>query len=85
MGGDLKYTGTTTSRSLLEGLEKDRMPAYTVLNLRTGYAAEHWRLTFWANNATDEEYFLYRAEAPGSQIAAVGRERVIGSTLDLTF
>ncbi|MED5611660.1 TonB-dependent receptor [Pseudomonas sp. JH-2] len=85
IGGDLKYTGTTTSRSLLEGLEEDRLPAYTLLNLRTGYAAEQWRLTLWANNVTDEEYYLYRSEAPGYQIAAIGRERVVGATLDLSF
>lgn len=85
IGGDLKYTGTTTSRSQLEGVEKDRLPVYTLLNLRTGYAGDQWRLTLWANNVTDEEYFLYRYDEPGYQLASVGRERVIGSTLDVNF
>lgn len=85
VGGDLKYTGSTTSRSLMEGAEKDRLPVYTILNLRTGYAGDQWRLTLWANNATDEEYYLYRYDEPGSQFASVGRERVVGTTLDLTY
>ncbi|MCY1502353.1 Vitamin B12 transporter BtuB [compost metagenome] len=85
VGGDLKYTGTTTSSSRLNGLEEDRLPVYTVLNLRTGYAGDQWRLTLWANNVTDEEYFLYRYDQPGAQVATVGRERVVGTTLDLTF
>ncbi|MDG9925057.1 MULTISPECIES: TonB-dependent receptor [unclassified Pseudomonas] len=85
VGGDLKYTGSTTSRSLLEGAEKDGLPVYTLLNLRTGYAGDQWRLTLWANNVTDEEYYLYRYDEPGSQFASVGRERVIGTTLDLTY
>jgi outer membrane receptor protein involved in Fe transport len=85
IGGDLKYTGTTTSRSQLEGAAKDRLPVYTLLNLRTGYAGDQWRVTLWANNVTDEEYVLYRYDEPGYQLATVGRERVVGSTLDINF
>ncbi|WP_220811388.1 TonB-dependent receptor domain-containing protein [Pseudomonas paralcaligenes] len=85
VGGDLKYTGTATSSSRLNGLEEDRLPAYTLLNLRTGYAGDQWRVTLWANNVTDEKYFLYRNDEPGSQSATVGRERVVGSTLDINF
>ncbi|MBO3278095.1 TonB-dependent receptor domain-containing protein [Pseudomonas schmalbachii] len=85
VGGDLKYTGTTTSTTVLTGEEEDRMPVYTVLNLRTGYAAEQWRLTLWADNATDEEYFLFRNKDSAVQTAVVGRERVVGATLDLNF
>lgn len=85
IGGDLKYTGSTTSRSLLEGADKDRLPVYTVLNLRTGYNAEHWTVTLWANNVTDEEYFLYRFDQPSGHYAAVGRERVAGVTVDIMY
>jgi outer membrane receptor protein involved in Fe transport len=85
VGGDAKYTGTTRSRSQLEGGPKDDMPSYTVLNLRTGYASDYWKLTLWANNVTDEEYFLYRYAEPGFEVATVGRERVVGTTLDLFY
>lgn len=85
VGGDAKYTGTTRSRSQLEGGPKDDMPSYTVLNLRTGYASDFWKLTLWANNVTDEEYYLYRYAEPGFELATVGRERVVGTTLDIFY
>lgn len=85
VGGDLKYTDSTISRSLLEGVENDRLPSYTLLNLRTGYAVGNWCVTLWANNVTDKEYFLYRSDVPDYQLGTVGRERVAGVTLDVMY
>jgi outer membrane receptor protein involved in Fe transport len=85
LGGDLKYTGEALSRSMLEGGPRDVLPAYTVVNARIGYESEHWRLTAWADNLFDEEYFLYRFDTDPLQVATVGRGRVVGLTLHANF
>lgn len=85
VGGDVKYTGKALSRSVFEGLPADQMPAYTVVNLRTGYAWSRARLSLYVDNALDEKYFLYRFDDPGFQVATVGKGRRVGLELYARF
>lgn len=84
-GGDLKFTGKALSRSVLEGVPPDNLPSYTVLNLRAGYQWGNYRLAAYVDNATDEEYFLYRYNDPAFQVATVGRPRTVGLVFDAQF
>lgn len=85
VGGDAKYTGSALSRSVFEGLPPDRLPAYTVVNARAGYQWTRTRLSFYVDNALDEEYFLYRFDAPSFQVGTVGKGRRAGVELHARF
>jgi iron complex outermembrane recepter protein len=84
-GGDVVYTGSTLSRSLLESGLRDELPAYTLVNLRGGWTRGRWRLSAWGSNLLDKTYFLYRSEAPGADFATLGRGRRAGVNLGLAF
>lgn len=85
VGGDVKYTSRALSRSVFEGAPPDYLPAYTVLNLRAGYAWKQARLSVYADNATNEKYFAYRFDDPSFQVATVGKGRSVGVVLDASF
>lgn len=82
-GGDLKYTDNALSSSVLTGGQADYLPSYTVLNLRGGYSWGASRLTLFVDNATDEEYFLFRNTAQNS--ATVGKPRMVSLVFDHRF
>ncbi|MDB4721991.1 TonB-dependent receptor [Verrucomicrobiales bacterium] len=84
-GADMKYTSSSISRSVFEGLEKDELPGYTVANLRAGYRKDNWSITAFISNATDEEYFLYRYDTPKLQVGTLGLERFCGLRASYTF
>lgn len=84
-GGDMIYTGSSLSRSLLEAGLRDELPAYTLVNLRGGWSHKSWRLSAWADNLLDKMYFRYRYEAPGANFATLGRGRRAGVNLGLAF
>jgi outer membrane receptor protein involved in Fe transport len=85
VGGDVKHTSRALSRSVFEGVPADYLPAYTVLNLRGGYAWKQARVSVYADNATDEKYFLYRFDDPSFQVGTVGKGRSVGVVLDASF
>jgi outer membrane receptor protein involved in Fe transport len=85
IGGDVKHTSKALSRSVFEGLPADQLPAYTVLNLRAGLQCRRLRVSLYADNASDEKYFLYRYDDPSFQVATVGKGRTFGVTLDAQF
>ena len=84
-GADMKYTSSAISRSVFEGLEKDELLGYTVINLRAGYRKDNWSITAFVSNVTDEEYFLYRYDTPKLQVGTLGLERFCGLRVSYTF
>jgi outer membrane receptor protein involved in Fe transport len=84
-GADMKYTSSAISRSVFEGLEKDELLGYTVVNLRAGYRKDNWSITAFVSNVTDEEYFLYRYDTPKLQVGTLGLERFCGLRVSYTF
>jgi iron complex outermembrane recepter protein len=85
VGGDVKYTGRALSRSVFEGVAPDYLPNYTLLNLRAGYRVGNYRFNVFANNVTDERYFLYRFDDPTFQVGTVGKGRTVGISFDAVF
>ncbi|MDA7681202.1 TonB-dependent receptor [Verrucomicrobiales bacterium] len=85
LGADMKYTSSRVSRSIFEGLERDDLPEYTILNLRLGYRQDDWSITAFASNLTNEEYFLYRYDTPKLQVGTIGLERYIGLRVTYNF
>ena len=84
-GADMKYTSSSISRSVFEGLVKDELPGYTVANLRAGYRKDNWSITAFISNVTDEEYFLYRYDTPKLQVGTLGLERFGGLRISYSF
>jgi len=85
LGADMKYTSSRVSRSIFEGLERDDLPEYTILNLRLGYRQDDWSITAFASNLTNEEYFLYRYDTPKLQVGTIGLERYVGLRVTYNF
>ena len=85
LGADMKYTSSRVSRSIFEGLERDDLPEYTILNLRLGYRQDDWSITAFASNLTNEEYFLYRYNTPKLQVGTIGLERYVGLRVTYNF
>ena len=85
IGGDINYNSSRISRSIFEGLERDDLASYTTLNFRIGYKTDEWTITAFANNLTDEEYFLYRYDTPKLQVGTLGLGRFFGLRASYNF
>lgn len=69
------------SRSLLEAGFEDELAAYALVNLRAGWDRGPVRISVWGDNLTDRNYFRYRYDNPGFQLATLGRGRALGVTV----
>lgn len=78
-----KYTGS--SRSMIEQGVADpvKLKSHTVVDAEIGYAWDQARLTAYATNLFDEEYFTYES-GPGAS-ASLGERREVGLRLDYRF
>jgi outer membrane receptor protein involved in Fe transport len=58
----------------------------TLVNVRAGYQFDNrYRLTLYARNALDEEYFTFLDRDANNDFARVGEPRVIGARFDVEF
>ena len=78
VGADANHTSEATSRSVLEGRPVDRLPSYTLLNVRAGAEYGAFTVTGYVENLTDENYFLYRYDQSDFQLATLGASRAVG-------
>lgn len=65
-----------------------KQSSYQIVNLRTGYEAEHWGIALWAKNLFDEAYVtaLYDNSSMGlGDLVQDGEPRMIGLTLTYRF
>lgn len=85
VGADASYTSETLSRSILEGLPEDTLPSYLVANARLRWERGGWSVLVYVDNVTDEEYFLYRYNDPGFQLATIGRGRTYGASVQYRY
>lgn len=81
--GNLKYTSSTMSRIETGVAEPIDLDPYTTVDLSVGYAWNQARLTLYATNLFDKEYYTYEY-GPGA-IATLGERREIGLRLNYTF
>jgi iron complex outermembrane recepter protein len=84
-GADAKYVDSVLSRSVLEGLPADNMPAYTVINAQFGYRKDNWTITAYVDNLFDKDFLTYRFNDPAFQVATVGAERAYGLSVQYDF
>lgn len=78
-----KYTGSSMSR-LEQGTARPvDLSSYTTVDAEFGYQWNDTRLTAYANNLFDREYFVYEA-GPGV-LATLGDRREVGLRLDHRF
>lgn len=78
VGADANHTSEATSRSVLEGRPVDKLPSYTLLNVRVGAEYGAFTVTGYVENLTDEDYFLYRYDQSDFQLATLGASRAVG-------
>ncbi len=80
-GFDGSYTDEYYARDY-QNLPIDTLGGYTIWNLRTGYRADQWSLTLFADNAFDKDYFVYRdvIEGMGDCCGTLGARRLVGVT-----
>lgn len=81
--GNVKYTSSFNSRIEAGIAEPIELDPYTTVDLSAGYAWNGARLTAYATNLFDAEYFTYEY-GPGT-LATLGDRREIGIRLDYTF
>lgn len=65
-----------------------RQEAYAIVNLRVGYAADHWDVVLWCKNLFDEEYVtvLYDNTSMGlGELVQDGEPQMIGATATYRF
>lgn len=80
--GSVKYTSSFMSR-IEGGVPRPAdLDAYTTVDLSAGYAWERARLTLYATNLFDEEYYTYQYE---DAVATLGDRREVGLRLGYTF
>lgn len=85
VGGDINYTDSALSRSLLEGGLVNEMSSYTLVNLRAGWSSGNWDVIIYADNVTDKDYFLYHFDTPGFQLATLGKSASYGLRTTFRF
>lgn len=85
VGADAKYVSEFLSR--LDFAPHEYVDSYWVANAQAGYQTGGLRLTVFAENLFDEEYFVYESkDTSGQSVAAtLGAGRVIGVTASLKF
>lgn len=81
-GGVVQYVGSQLSR--LEGTDTQRLDSYITVDAQAGYMWDNGaRLTLYANNLFDEEYFTFLTT--DETLAALGPRREIGVRFDRVF
>ena len=81
--GSMKVVSSSTSR-LEQGLVRpETLEGYTTVDASAGYAWEQVKLTAYATNLFDEEYFEY--EYGPDSLATLGDRREVGIRFDYTF
>ncbi|MDF1790447.1 MAG: TonB-dependent receptor [Thalassobaculaceae bacterium] len=85
LGADAKYVSEYLSR--LDFAPHEYVDSYWVANAQMGYQTGGLRLTVFAENLFDEEYFVYESkDTSGQSVAAtLGAGRVVGVTASLKF
>lgn len=66
LGGQVNFTDRCYARLVLEGKDdfyfsashSFRSDSYQLLHADMGYRADGWRISFWARNLTDKDYFV---------------------------
>ncbi len=89
VGADAKYVSEFLAR--LSSTGQTMLDGYLIANMQAGYDAGPWKLTLFAENVFDKDYFTYeQLYDPGTGVreavaATVGEGRLIGLTLSLFF
>jgi outer membrane receptor protein involved in Fe transport len=84
-GADARHVSSYLARDI-QNAPPDHVGDYVVANVRLGYRADRWSMTFFSDNVFNEEYFLYRDIAGTSDCCAtLGPRRVTGVTLNFVY
>lgn len=81
--GNVKYVGSSNSRLENGVATPPKLDSYATVDVSVGYGWDDFKLTAYATNLFDEEYFTYE-NGPGV-MATLGARREIGLQLDYTF
>jgi iron complex outermembrane recepter protein len=70
-----------------EATKYGQIDSYSILNATFGFHTldEHWDLTFWGNNLTDEYYWVSVTQNANTVIRFAGKSRTYGASLTYRF
>lgn len=84
VGADAKYLSRYLARFGSD--PQEYLDGYTVVNAQAGYRAQGWKLTLYAENLFDKEYFVYNdRDTTGDIAATLGPRQVVGMSLTAEF
>ncbi|MCP3734285.1 TonB-dependent receptor [Sphingomonas sp. RP10(2022)] len=83
LGGNLAVQGKTWSGFIPNDNEK--VPAYTVLDLRAGVEKDGWRFSVWGRNVTDSWYWTSATRINDALVRQTGMPRTIGATIGFAY
>jgi outer membrane receptor protein involved in Fe transport len=89
VGMDWRYAGKREGEFTATG-PRQQMPAYDILDLRAGIAAQHWKLTGFVRNVSDELAISSVSSSTlagefGPQMANIYQPRTYGLTVSADF
>ena len=83
LGGNLAVQGKTYSGFIPNDNEK--VPSYTLLDLRAGVEKDGWRLSVWGRNVTDSWYWTSATRINDALVRQTGMPRTIGATIGFAY
>jgi iron complex outermembrane receptor protein len=79
VGAGATYRSSTLS--FFGGTDLLRLPAYSLVDLRTGFEHGSWRVEFWGQNITDRFYATFASRVTDVVVRTVGMPRTYGVTV----
>lgn len=86
LGGGIRYEGVHVAQRPAANTANDtyaRLPAYTLVDVQTGYKAPHWSTNFSVKNLFDKEY--YAGTTPNGALVSYGMPRTFNFGINLNF
>lgn len=84
VGADLKYVSEYLARFGQD--PQEFLEGYLIANLQVGYRTDHFDVTFFAENITDKEYFVYNdRDTTGDIAGSLGLGRLLGVNITANY
>jgi iron complex outermembrane receptor protein len=83
VGANASYR--TATLSFFNGNDLFRLPAYALVDLRTGFEHDNWRVELWGQNVANRFYTTFVSRVTDTVIRTVGMPLTYGITVTTTL